>query len=338
MHSSLSALGQVEGGAESVVDALFEVLGPGGTLLVPGFRDSVWGKSEDFTCSDCDCSSENGLCPSRQPGFQGVIAETVRQRTGSLRSCHPSHSWVGLGPKASALLRDHRRSPTPCGPGNPFEALVRLEGCLLVLGVDVGRVTLWHHYEEVLRLPYMGHYWPRERHLNHCVPGRRLQYEFPGILQEVARAAGILKTGPVGKSVSGLMRAKDFDHFMATVLADDPFCLVLRPPNRESGDLAVDALHKAARMLEAWRRGPPPPPRPFPLPPRPVPVSSPGAPVRADCPAFAGRHDAGGISVALCQANDRHPELFRRGGIFNSCGVATCAECSWAQKYPPSKV
>ena len=53
MHSSLSALGPVEGGPEAVVDALLEVIGPDGTLLVPAFRDSVWEDRSDFTNSDC---------------------------------------------------------------------------------------------------------------------------------------------------------------------------------------------------------------------------------------------------------------------------------------------
>ena len=83
MHSSLSALGPVKGGPEAVVDALSEVVGPDGTLLVPAFRDSVWEDYSGFTNSDCECTPYDGLCTSRQPGFQGVIPETVRQRAQS---------------------------------------------------------------------------------------------------------------------------------------------------------------------------------------------------------------------------------------------------------------
>ena len=88
MHSSLSSLGPVKGGPEAVVDALSEVVGPDGTLLVPAFRDSVWEDYSDFTNSDCECTPSDGLCKSKQPGFQGVIPETVRQRPECLRSCH----------------------------------------------------------------------------------------------------------------------------------------------------------------------------------------------------------------------------------------------------------
>ena len=121
MHSSLSALGPVDDGAQTVVDALLRSVGADGTLLVPAFRDSVWGKPENFTNTDCSCNEQSRLCPSQQPGFQGVIAETIRQRPGSLRSCHPTHSWVALGPAAEELLKGHADCPTMCGLLNPFE-------------------------------------------------------------------------------------------------------------------------------------------------------------------------------------------------------------------------
>ena len=38
MHSSLHSLGQVDGGAETLIDALLEVLGEEGTLMVPTFN------------------------------------------------------------------------------------------------------------------------------------------------------------------------------------------------------------------------------------------------------------------------------------------------------------
>ena len=38
VHSSLSALGAVRGGAEAVVDALLEAVGRSGTLLMPSFN------------------------------------------------------------------------------------------------------------------------------------------------------------------------------------------------------------------------------------------------------------------------------------------------------------
>ena len=47
------------------------------------------------------------------------------------------------------------------------------------------------------------------------------------------------------------MRVGEFKQFQATVIADDPHCMVLRPPDRDSDDLAVDAFRKAEKKLEA---------------------------------------------------------------------------------------
>jgi len=209
-----------------------------------------------------------------------------------------------------------------------------MDGCILTLGVGVNTVTLWHYWEELLQVPYMGHYWPDTKHMNHCVAGRRIQYEYPGIMQDVCRTAGILKTGEVGKGASGLMQAREFDSFMATVMADNPYCMVLRPPDRHSADLAVDALRKAEAMLRAWAAGPQRPGRKFDCPPAPIPLPGPDAFVRDDCPAFAGYQEVGDVSIPLCRANGRHPDLFRRRGVFNEAGVTTCSRCSWNEKFP----
>jgi len=335
MHSSLSALGPVDGGPVAVVDALRCAIGREGTLLAPAFRDSVWGEPEDFANSDCDCTRADGLCASRLSGFQGIIAEEVRLRPGALRSCHPTHSWVAWGPAARDLLTGHRGSATPCGAGNPFEELVRRNGQILLLGVGVNSITMWHYGEERIGVPYVGHYWPRERHLNHCVPGRRIYYEYPGIMQDVCRAAGILKTARVGKSISGLISAGEFVKFQATILAADAWCLVVRPPDRNCGDLAVDALRKSAGMLAAWTRGAQPFPSAASETPAAVEPADRGA-VREDCPAFTGYHMNAGEEVPLCRANDRHPDYFRAGGAFASHGVATCDRCEWSRRWKPA--
>jgi hypothetical protein len=121
---------------------------------------------------------------------------------------------------------------------------------------------------------------------------------------------------------------------MATIIADDPHCMVLRPPDRHSNDLAVDALRKGEGMLEAWRRGPVEPPSRFERPLPPIVVAGPEDIVREDCPAFAGFHHTDGRSVALCKANGRHPELFHSGGAFDDFGMTTCGECRWHERFP----
>jgi hypothetical protein len=153
-------------------------------------------------------------------------------------------------------------------------------------------------------------------------------------MQDVCRIAGILKTAPVGKSVSGLMSARQFDEFMATIIADDPYCFVIRPPDRYSNNLGLDALQKAKAMLQAWAKGVHRLTSGFEYTPQPIGLPSRDDIVRSDCPAFAGLHKIDGFSVALCSANGIHPDYFRLGGVFSKYGITTCTQCSWNIKFP----
>jgi len=328
LHSSLSSLGWVEGGAEAVVEAFFDAMGPEGTLVTPAFTQGAW--FERLAMEDCQSDCPQEFCPSKAPSHEGAIANAALKRPGRLRSCHPTHSWIANGTRAAELVRDHRRSPTPCGKGNPFEKLAELHGCIVMLGVGVNTVTLWHYYEDILEVPYMGYYHPQKRHLSYCATGRRIQYEFPGVMQEVVRSSGIMNSGKVGRSASGLMRAETFRRFMATTAADDPYCFIVRPPDRRCGDLAVDAMQKGAAMLRAWADGPRERPDPIEWP-----EGNDDDTIREDCPAFAGYYEAGGSQSPMCRANDRHPELFRYGGTFNEHGKTTCGRCPWHFHFPP---
>lgn len=341
LHSSLSSLGLVEGGAEAVVAALLEASGPGGTLVAPAFQDDTW--EEPRTPRDCAAQCPRPFCPSQGPGSQGAIAEAVRQHPGSVRSCNPTHSWVAVGDGAADLMRDHHRSPTPCGPGNPFEQLVRRDGCILALGVGVNSITVFHYLEDLLEVPYLGTRDASRRHVTYTPAGKRIQYEFPGVMEEVLKATGVMKVGRVGRATTRFLRARDFRQFLVTIFNDDPYCLVLRPPDRASNNLLLDALQKASAMLRAWSRGP----QSELLPVR-WPKETQGV-VREDCPAFAGygtlskppgateiprKCSHGKTEIPLCKANNRHPELFRQGDLFNRYGVAFCGRCSWHRSFP----
>jgi len=328
LHSSLSSLGWVEGGAETVVEAFLDATGPGGTLITPAFTEGAW--TDRLAMEDCESDCPQEFCPSKSPSHEGAIPNAALKRPGRLRSCHPTHSWIANGARAAEFVKDHRNSRTCCGRGNPFEKLLELDGCIVTLGVGVNTITLWHYYEDILEVPYMGHYHPKERHLSYCTAGLRIQYEFPGVMQDVVRASGIMTSGNVGRSVSGLIRARTFRQFIATIMSDDLYCFIVRPPDRESADLAVDAMQKGAAMLRAWAGGPRELPDHIDWP-----EGKDDDVVRDDCPAFAGYHVAGDRQWPMCKANGRHPDLFRYGGVFDQYGKTTCGRCPWHFRFPP---
>jgi aminoglycoside 3-N-acetyltransferase len=143
VHSSLSAFGHVEGGAKTVIDALLEVLGPSGTLVMPTF---TWG---DFHAKPVVVFD---LCNS--PCETGRIPETFRKREGVLRSVHVCHSVSASGGHASDVLGDGISS---FGPGSTFDALLNLDAWIVFLGVTFQCCTALHAVEEFVRVPYRKH-------------------------------------------------------------------------------------------------------------------------------------------------------------------------------------
>jgi aminoglycoside 3-N-acetyltransferase len=138
VHSSLSSFGgNVEGGADSVVDALLASVSPGGSVFVPTFN---YGQLP--------------FDPATTPSLAGAITEAFRRRPEALRSRQPTHSWSGVGPAAREVLEGHERA-TPFGRGSPIWRLWERDARVLLLGVDHRANSMIHVAEETLDLPYL---------------------------------------------------------------------------------------------------------------------------------------------------------------------------------------
>ena len=119
-------------------------------MIFPAFSgNNLWKDRHGMKYCN-HCSRDLEYCPSDEPGEEGIIPETFRKRPVMVRSCHPTHSWGALGAKAELFVKNNYQAKTPCGPGNPFETLVKENGCIVCLGVMVNTITLWHYYEDLL--------------------------------------------------------------------------------------------------------------------------------------------------------------------------------------------
>ena len=150
VHSSLSKIGWIAGGSVTVVQALLDLLGPDGTLIMPSHtadnsEPKYWCKppvpSEWF---DVIRRSTPGYQPDVTPTFNmGKIVETFRHWPGVLRSEHPQYSIIALGPKAKLITDQHRDS---CGEQSPLARLYDCtdNGYVLLLGVPHKNNTSLH--------------------------------------------------------------------------------------------------------------------------------------------------------------------------------------------------
>jgi len=141
VHSSLSSMGRVEGGARTVIDAFLDVLDPTcGTLVVPTLCQKDMGRR--FELWDIE----------RSPSDVGAITEAGRLHPDAIRSDHPTHSVAAIGRLAEEITAGHVTAhgrPSPWGPdafgfGSPWQALYDLDGHHLFLGVTTSCNTIGH--------------------------------------------------------------------------------------------------------------------------------------------------------------------------------------------------
>jgi aminoglycoside 3-N-acetyltransferase len=142
VHSALSRIGRVEGGAEAVIRALLAAIGPEGTLIMPAYP--MPSTMHEWM------SDPAPFCIASSPSRMGAITETFRKMPGVRRSAHPTHSVAAHGPAAELYTSDHHKALTPCAPGSPFRIHTDRSGDILCLGTGVGKITAYHVVEDYL--------------------------------------------------------------------------------------------------------------------------------------------------------------------------------------------
>ena len=159
VHSSMSTLGFINGGAETVVQALLDTLGPAGTLVVPTHSGdnsdpSEWANPpvpKEWWDEIRKTMPLYNQQTTRTRGM-GVIPETVRTWPFAVRSAHPQTSFAAVGPRAEALMEEHALD-CRLGENSPLAKLENHEAKILLLGVGFGCCTAFHLAEYRVQSP-----------------------------------------------------------------------------------------------------------------------------------------------------------------------------------------
>ena len=229
VHASLSSLGWVVGGPETVVRALLEAIGPAGTLAAvaswddipfgldrwpPAWRAAYLEEMPGFDPELSEANSEYGRLPER-----------LRTWPGARKSAHPDQRVVAVGRLADWLTATHPLDDS-FGPGTPFARLVEAGGWVLVLGAPLRSLTLLHHAEAIARvpgkrrwsytLPFATADGPTWRTL-HDIDSDRGPFPYDaaglGAIAEAALAAGVGVSGRVAAAECHLFPAADLVAF-----------------------------------------------------------------------------------------------------------------------------
>lgn len=156
-HTKMSALGYVAGGPPTIIEALRDVVGEAGTLMVtcgwndaPPYEFSQWPEAWQRVARDEFPAFDPAFAESSRD--HGRLPETLRRWPGAVRSRHPDVSFAALGARADELMADHPWDD-PHGPGSPLATFTAAGGRVLLLGAPLDTITLLHHVEALAEAP-----------------------------------------------------------------------------------------------------------------------------------------------------------------------------------------
>ncbi|MCX7755434.1 MAG: DUF4910 domain-containing protein [Anaerolineales bacterium] len=143
VHSAYSTLsrapGGVEGGPQTVIEALLDILGPEGTLIMPTFNyDFLRGVPWDMRTT---------------PSQMGILTELVRTDPRAKRMFHPIYSMAAIGRRADEVAA--HRSNDCFGETTIFSKFRAWDARILIIGLPYSKsITFLHHCEQMAGVDY----------------------------------------------------------------------------------------------------------------------------------------------------------------------------------------
>jgi aminoglycoside 3-N-acetyltransferase len=152
LHCSLSSMGYVVGGSDTVVTALLDAVGADGTVMaLAGWdHDSYHLQEWPEPLRVAYLADPPGFDPivSEAARYVGRLPERIRTWPGATSSNHPEARFVAVGLWAEWITKDQPLNH-PYGRGSPLAKLVEADGHVLLLGAPLNTITLLHHAEEL---------------------------------------------------------------------------------------------------------------------------------------------------------------------------------------------
>lgn len=192
VHSSLSSFGYIEGGAETVIEALMECVTERGSIFMPSL---CFGPELELTEEDISMgiTAKIKKLPENEPRTaMGIIADTFRQRTDVI---------TGNGVIRTSGWGLHADEAAKGG----LDYVIHNGGKALLLGVDIYKLTAMHYVEDVLPkeigdifAPTEEVYkkYPTDEWLVECgEPPIKAWYT----IQDMAYQKGVIKDGYIGE-------------------------------------------------------------------------------------------------------------------------------------------
>lgn len=217
VHSSLSSFGYVEGGTETVISALKEVVGENGSIFMPALRlskelplteqDKALGITTKIQILLEDCGHS----------AMGIIADTFRQMSDTITN--DGIFRISVWGKSANEVKDG------------LQYLIYNGGKALMLGVDIYKLTAMHYVEDLLPED-IKNYFPLSDEINATYPPDKWLIEagtFPVkpwyTIQKMAYEKGAIKDGRIGNAKVMFFNIWDIVGLYEQELKNNPYKL-----------------------------------------------------------------------------------------------------------------
>jgi aminoglycoside 3-N-acetyltransferase len=207
-----------------VVQALLDVLGSAGHLMVPTY--TYWSSRFD---------------PLHEPSQTGRITEAVRCWPGAVRSLHPTHSVAVIGPEAEALVAGHHLM-SAIAVDSPLGRLAQRGGKVLLLGCGHNQNSMIHVGEMAANVPYQDVPFAPDSQRAATVVTAAGEIPAPilapsgcskgfGAIEWHLRQRGAIRDGLVGSSLAQFMPGAAVVDATAALLWEEPAALLCSDPH-----------------------------------------------------------------------------------------------------------
>lgn len=140
IHTSLKAIGELDGGADMLIDAFCEYLCDGLFIIPSHTWDNVVAGSPYYDVK------------TTVPCIGTLPCIAVKRKDG-VRSLHPTHSIVAFGKEAKIFIKDEELSGSPAPVGGCWSRLYDKQAKILLIGVGHDKNTYFHAVDEMLHIP-----------------------------------------------------------------------------------------------------------------------------------------------------------------------------------------
>lgn len=217
VHSSLSSFGYVDGGAETVISALKEVVGENGSIFMPALR-----LSEELSLTEQDkalgITTKIQILPeSCERSAMGIIADTFRQMPDAVTN--------------DGIFRISAWGKSANEVKNGLQYVIRNSGKALMLGVDIYKLTAMHYVEDLLP-DDIKNYFLLSDEINKIYPSNKWLIEAGAFsvkpwytIQKMAYEKGVIKDGRIGNSKVMLFDIWDVVGLYEQELKNNPYRL-----------------------------------------------------------------------------------------------------------------